>query len=132
MLGGESERSTVELAVGDVTPPEPPAGLVADVVLADVTLSWTASVSLDVLLYRVLRDAQPVAETTFVDVLVPDGSYDYDYEVVAVDAAENVSAPSNTAQATVAVDAPDPPVLSLAVVPAGEASSPSKELTVYS
>ncbi|HEY7700038.1 MAG TPA: hypothetical protein VIE88_16555, partial [Vicinamibacteria bacterium] len=122
VFGAESAPSSLDLAVGDVTPPEPPAGLSASVSLADVALSWTPSSSTDVAFYRIYRDGASVGEapgTSFTDFLVPDGLYRY--TVAAVDADDNESAPSGEAMAEVSVDSPTPPSLSVNVLPDGQA-----------
>jgi hypothetical protein len=114
------EAGPVELAVSDLVPPEPPANLIATVVNEDVFLSWTASVSDDVVSYHVFRDGVKIAETaaTFLnDFDLLNGSYVY--HVIALDDVSNESAPSNEAPAVVDVLPPTPPVLSLSVVPGG-------------
>ena len=46
----------VEVAVGDVAPPDPPAGLVATPIVRDVRLTWDRSPEPDVVEYVVLRE----------------------------------------------------------------------------
>lgn len=122
VFGGESTPSSLDLGVGDVTPPEPPVGLTTAVTLADVALSWTPSPSSDGAFYRVYRDGTPVGDvsgTSFTDFLRPDGLYRY--EVAAVDGDDNESTRSNEAIAEVSVDSPTAPSLSVSVVPEGRA-----------
>ena len=122
-LGGMSdEAGPVNLGVGDLTPPEPPTALDATIVEVDAWLSWAASVSVDVVLYRVFRDGAALVDvttTSYVDRDLLNGTYTY--HVVAIDDVGNVSLPSNEAEATVDVAPPEPPVLSLSLVPAGSA-----------
>ncbi len=122
VFGAESAPSTIDLAVGDVTAPDPPAGLTAFVTLADVALAWTHSPSLDVSFYRVYRDGVPVGEAagaSFTDFLLPDGSYRY--QIAAVDGDGNESARTEEAAAEVSVDSPTAPTLTVTVVPEGRA-----------
>jgi subtilase family serine protease/flagellar hook assembly protein FlgD len=122
VLGGLSPESTVELPVGDVTPPEPPVDLVASVSLADVTLSWTASSSTDAGSYRLYRDGAAVAlvtGTTYLDPSLPDGLYRY--QVAALDLDQNEGGRSNEVTAEVSVDSPIAPLLSVEAVPEGRA-----------
>jgi chitodextrinase len=92
------------LAGADTTPPSAPANLGASAVSASqVNLTWTASTdNVGVTGYRVFRGGAQVATpagTSYSDVgLAP--STAYSYTVRAVDAAGNVSGPSNTASAT--------------------------------
>jgi subtilase family serine protease/flagellar hook assembly protein FlgD len=122
VFGGESAPSSLDLGVGDVTPPEPPVGLTAAVTLADVALSWTPSTSPDVAFYRIYRDGTSIGDvpgTSFTDFLLPDGLYRY--QVAAVDGDDNESARSNEAVGEVSVDSPTAPSLSVSVVPEGRA-----------
>lgn len=88
----------VQADVGDSLPPDP-VTLSGSVAARDVTLTWSASASADVAHYELHRDGQLIAnvpaaaERRHVDALRPPGQYGY--EVVAVDAFDNASAPSN-------------------------------------
>lgn len=105
------------LPVGDVIAPEP-VTLSASVSGADVTLTWTASAAADVARYTIYRDGILIATHTdilnlsYVDAARPNGTYVY--VVKAMDNANNESAPSNAAPATVFI-APPPAPVSLAV-----------------
>lgn len=116
------ESSPAELPVGDVVPPEPPV-LTAAVLFSDVTLSWTASLSPDVVRYDLYRDGDLIAQHTdllHLDASRPNGVYRY--IVRAVDAVGNESAPSNEAEATVSVAPPEAPIdLVVTEVPEGRA-----------
>jgi chitodextrinase len=90
----------------DTTPPTAPAELSATAATgARVDLAWTASTdNAGVVKYRVFRDAStvPLAEsvgTVYSDLSVT-ADTTYSYQVVALDAANNVSQPSNTATVT--------------------------------
>lgn len=118
--GFESAPSApAQVAVGDVVPPDA-VTLAAAVTGADVTLTWSASISPDVARYDVYRDGvligahTDLANLRFVDAGVRNGTYLY--VVRAVDAAGNVSTASNDAFATIAVAVPPAPI-SLAVTP---------------
>ncbi|HEX5057349.1 MAG TPA: CARDB domain-containing protein [Gammaproteobacteria bacterium] len=126
-LGFESPPSeALTLTVGDFTPPAPATGLSATVDASDVFLNWTASVSDDVAYYEIHRDGAPVGVVSdlenlfFEDLNVPNGAHRY--TVVTFDFADNSSAPSNEATATLNVVAPLPP-LNLSVTPGAEAGS---------
>ncbi len=85
----------------DVTPPTAPTGLRATLAKGrKVALSWSAATdNTGVVAYRVLRNGAVVASvtsTSFTDSL-PAKTSTAAYVVVAVDAAGNVSLPSNTA-----------------------------------
>lgn len=110
-----SEEATV--AVGDVTPPEPVV-LAAVVNGWDVELSWTASVSPDVVTYDLFRDGVKIAAPTgltSLDAARPNGTFVY--QVRAVDGAGNQSPLSNEAPATVFVAPPPAPVALAATAP---------------
>jgi chitodextrinase len=84
---------------GDVSKPTAPGALTLGTVTpASVALSWDASSDdFGVDHYTVLRDGAPIATTTatdYTDATVIDG-HTYAYTVVASDAANNVSDPSN-------------------------------------
>jgi hypothetical protein len=97
----------------DTTPPSAPSNLTAQAVASSgINLSWTASTdNVAVTGYRVLRcqggGCTPSSQvgtpsgTTFSDTSLTANTL-YRYAVVAVDATPNVSAASNTAQATTA------------------------------
>jgi fibronectin type 3 domain-containing protein len=91
--------------VQDTTPPTAPSGLTARAASStQVDLSWTASTdNVGVTGYRILRDGAQVGTTTG-STSYSDGTASagrtYQYSVVAVDAAGNVSAASNSASVT--------------------------------
>lgn len=123
-LGLESAPAgPLDLGVGDLLPPEAPTNLVATPSGPDVDLLWTASVSPDAVAYRIYRDGAAIAdvlETSHRDGGLGNGVYIY--QVTAVDAVGNESAPSNEAAAEVAVPPPDAPSdLAVAEVPEGRA-----------
>jgi hypothetical protein len=108
----EGEASPrIEATPTDLTPPAPPADLVAVPAQGTVRLSWTPSPDPDVagyVVYRVAAGGTPervgsvrAPDTTFTDRAVPPG--DYRYTVTAQDASAraNESAPSNAADVTV-------------------------------
>jgi hypothetical protein len=92
----------------DTFPPAPPKGLQSVATEGAVSLIWQASPEKDLAGYIVLRGATPdllapitkapIQETAFKDD-VPSGSH-YFYAIKAVDKAGNVSAASNTEEAT--------------------------------
>jgi len=101
-LGG---NTTFRTAVGpDVTAPSAPTGLTATPISSSqINLSWTASTdNVGVTGYQVFRDGVQIATTTATNYsstgLVP--STPYAFTVKAFDAANNVSGPSATANAT--------------------------------
>ncbi|MBW6468845.1 MAG: cell wall-binding repeat-containing protein [Coriobacteriia bacterium] len=112
-LGGADE--SIALGSVDTTAPTAPADLVAEASPTSVSLEWTASTdNVGVDHYRVYRwqDVNSVEWTppktligTTVDASFEDtmtvGGATYNYEVRAADAATNVSARSDTAEATV-------------------------------
>lgn len=87
----------------DSVAPSAPTGLVATGGAGQVALSWTAATdNVGVTRYNVRRDGAPVGTatgTTFTDSPLAAGTYSY--TVTAQDAAGNVSAPSDSATATV-------------------------------
>ncbi|MGU3646435.1 DNRLRE domain-containing protein [Microbacterium sp. C23T] len=115
------------LGVQDVAPPSSPTGLTATHGAGGVDVSWTASTdNTRVLEYRVYRgtavdfvaDADSfltaTATTSYHEVAPAIGTYYY--RVVAVDAAENESAPSDAKQLDVTdIDAPTAPASAAAV-----------------
>ena len=98
--GNTIDSGTLECgSAPDVTAPSAPAGLVAQVGQGRVDLSWSASTdNVAVAGYQIVRDGVVVdtvgVQTTYADVLVADAT-SYQYVVRAVDAAGNVSGPSN-------------------------------------
>ncbi|MGJ9403521.1 fibronectin type III domain-containing protein [Arthrobacter sp. KK5.5] len=87
----------------DTTAPTAPTNLVTTIVGTTVSLSWGASTDdTRVAGYRVTRNGSLLGTTdsaSFIDSGLAAGTYTY--TVVAFDAAENTSAPSNSASATV-------------------------------
>jgi subtilase family serine protease/Tol biopolymer transport system component/fibronectin type 3 domain-containing protein len=101
--GAEGAPGSVEVAVGDLEPPAIPVGLAAMVRGRDVLLSWAPNSEPDVATYAVVRDGVGIGSTAtaaFRDPSLANGIYVY--EVFAVDASGNESAPSAPASATVA------------------------------
>jgi hypothetical protein len=101
----DSGTDTCGAAALDTTPPSAPTDLVSTANgAASVGLSWTASTdNVSVLAYDVYRDAQflaSTAATTYTDTSAAAGA-SYAYHVIARDAADNVSGPSNTVTVTV-------------------------------
>ncbi|WP_416402949.1 galactose oxidase-like domain-containing protein [Arthrobacter sp. LFS091] len=86
----------------DTTPPTAPTNLSASASAGQIALTWTAGTdNVGVTSYRVSRDGTLVgspASTSYSDTSVLAGTT-YTYTVAAVDAAGNVSPPSNTATA---------------------------------
>jgi chitodextrinase len=96
--GNVSPPSPPLVAVApDSTAPSAPTGLKATVAAQSVTVSWTASTdNVGVAGYRVSRNGSLLTTTTsksYTDTAVTQGS-SYTYQVVAFDAAGNVSAPA--------------------------------------
>ncbi|WP_144658627.1 galactose oxidase-like domain-containing protein [Paenarthrobacter nicotinovorans] len=92
----------------DTTPPSAPTGLVASASAGQIALTWTASTdNVGVSSYRVTRDGAVIGtspSSSYSDGSVVAGTT-YTYTVAALDAAGNVSPPSNNATAQ-AVAAP--------------------------
>lgn len=115
--------AAVSAKVYDITPPAPPAGLVASASGNALDLSWAAPPDPDVASYRVYLDgvfigsAQAPASSYTISGLAL--STTYSTYVTAVDAASNESAPSNTATATTTAAPATPPV-----IPTGFAAQP--------
>ncbi|MEQ4568041.1 galactose oxidase-like domain-containing protein [Paenarthrobacter sp. CAP02] len=86
----------------DTTPPAAPTNLAASASAGQIALTWTAGTdNVGVTSYRVSRDGTVVGNpvsTSYSDTSVLAGTT-YTYTVAAVDAAGNVSPPSNTATA---------------------------------
>jgi fibronectin type 3 domain-containing protein len=97
--------NTATATVPDTTKPTAPGSLTATPGAGKVDLSWQASTdNLGVTGYRILRGAQQIntvsgTTTSYTDTGLAAGPYSY--TVRAVDAATNLSDPSNTATATV-------------------------------
>ena len=109
--------------VADTTPPTAPTSLSATAVSsAKVNLSWTASTdNVGVASYGVIRDGVQIASSTttsYSDTTVAGGT-GYSYTVTALDAAGNVSSPSNVASVTTSVDVAPP------TAPTNVAASPT-------
>lgn len=124
-LGFEGPRSApVTVDVGDAEAP-PPVLLSGVVVGRDAELDWTASAAPDVARYRLLRDGVVLAtidapNTEYVDANLANGSYTY--TVIALDAFDNASPPSNAVPLTVNLAGPGVPRdLRVLPVPAGAA-----------
>jgi chitodextrinase len=103
------------VASRDTSAPTSPTGLTATAGDASVQLAWTkATDNVGVTAYRVFRGGIQVASVnastlSYTDTGLMNGTT-YSYTAVAVDAAGNVSSPSNTATATPAgAVAPSPP-----------------------
>jgi fibronectin type 3 domain-containing protein len=97
---------------GDTQMPTAPQNLTATPGPAQVSLNWNASTdNVGVTGYRIFRDGTQIAAigntTSYTDTQRPPGTYTY--TVRAVDAAGNVSNPSNTASTTVVDQKPTPP-----------------------
>ncbi len=94
----------------DTTAPTAPTGLLAvGTYKTSVSLSWSAGYdSVGVTGHQIFRDGQPLATvgpgTSYTDETVAAGST-HTYQVRAVDAAGNVSPPSNTSSATTPLNA---------------------------
>ena len=104
--GNVSDPSnTANATVPDTTKPSPPGNLTASAGAGQVALSWSASSdNVGVTGYRVYRGTNQIASlgasaTTYTDGGLAPGPYSY--TVRAIDAAGNLSDPSNTASATV-------------------------------
>ena len=97
--------NTATGTVPDTTKPTPPGNLTASAGAGQVALSWSASTdNVGVTGYRVFRGTNQIASlgagaTTYTDSPLAPGPYSY--AVRAVDAAANLSDPSNSASATV-------------------------------
>jgi hypothetical protein len=114
------EYSWLEPPPSDTTPPSTPGGLTAEGRIGQAQLSWSAATdNIGVTVYNIHRSTSAgvvptpanrvgqSASTTFID---NTAAGTYFYVVTAVDAAGNVSAPSNEASATVLTDTTAPAV----------------------
>lgn len=114
------EYSWLEPPPSDTTPPSAPGGLTAQGRIGQAQLSWSAATdNMGVTVYNIHRSAGvgvvptpanrvgQAASTTFID---NTAAGTYFYVVTALDAAGNVSAPSNEAGATVLTDTTAPAV----------------------
>ena len=108
--GGRTDPSPPEITVTytDLAPPEPPENLAAVVTGSDVALAWTADAASDLSGYHVYRidgeakirvNTAVLAEAAFTVKDLADGAYVF--EVTAVDACGNESAPSQQARAVI-------------------------------
>jgi subtilase family serine protease/Tol biopolymer transport system component/fibronectin type 3 domain-containing protein len=124
------EKSVV---VGDIIPPAAPRGLSAAASGPDVTLDWslTPNTEPDLAGYLVYRNSEqgwmritptPVSALSYLDALLPNGSYTY--RITAVDTVGNESGPSNEATAAVSIGLQVAPVITQA------ASLPRGDITV--
>ena len=99
-----SASVTVSPAPGDTVAPTAPANLTAVLTGTTADLSWAASTdNVGVSGYRITRNGTPI--TTVLNLFYNDSNLavgTYTYTVAALDAAGNVSAPSNSASVTVA------------------------------
>ncbi len=121
---GDSGYSNIASAttLADTTPPTAPTNLTATAVSSSqVNLSWTASTdNVGVTGYKIQR-CQSSGCTTFAQIAAPPGtgttfsdtgltpSTSYSYEIIAIDAAGNLSSPSNIGTATTLLGPPAAP-----------------------
>jgi fibronectin type 3 domain-containing protein len=121
---GDSAYSNTSSAttLADTTPPTAPSNLTASASSnSQINLSWTASTdNVGVTGYKIQR-CQGSGCTTFAQIAAPPGtatifsdtglsaSTSYSYEIVATDAAGNLSSPSNIASATTLIGPPVAP-----------------------
>jgi uncharacterized delta-60 repeat protein len=112
LAGNQSALSNVANAtapVADVTPPTTPGALTAIATATTIRLSWDAATdNVGVTAYRVFRDGGATPISTVTDTSFSDVSQSgtHSYAVAAIDAAGNQSPLSNTASATVTIEAP--------------------------
>ncbi len=128
--GFESQPSAeAEAVVGDVIAPEAPQNLVAGAADSDVVLTWQPNAEPDLAGYHVYKQtgeswsrltAAPISENTYTESAVGNGTHTY--RVTAVDTSDNESAPSNRADATVAI-APPPMPTDLNITPVAEGNA---------
>lgn len=106
-----AQNANLPLVEPDVTPPLPPAGLLASLSGYSVFLTWTACA--DAAKYKVYRDDGLLGETTtpaFTDQgTIPGASYTYC--VTALDQAGNESGPSNVVLVKIPEGTGNPPEL---------------------
>jgi len=99
-LGRAVSANANYVIVSDTTPPSPPAGLVATIDRRQVKLAWQASTdNVAVVGYRIWRNGTVIATattTSWIDSTAL-ANVAYTYAVAAYDAAQNVSALSNSA-----------------------------------
>lgn len=121
---GDSGYSNVSSAttLPDTTPPTAPSGLMATAASStQINLSWTASTdNVAVTGYQIQR-CQGAGCNTFAQIATPAGtgtsfidtglspSVSYSYEIIATDAAGNLSSPSNVSSATTLAGPPAAP-----------------------
>ena len=123
--GNESGPSNEVDAIVAVAGPAPPGALTAVVTVRDVALEWPASAD-PVDGYHVYRSANagdwtrltgaPIAQTTYEDPFLPDGTYRY--RVAALDGFGTEGPFSGEAEAIVAA-APEAPALAVMALPTG-------------
>jgi hypothetical protein len=107
-----------QISVGDAVAPTTPTSLAATIAGATVTLSWHGSTdNVGVTSYRVYRNSVLLKTTTTTSTQDPTvhGGQSYAYSVRAVDAAANVSPPSEPLPVTIADGAPPSAVTLLKV-----------------
>ncbi|MDX1430942.1 MAG: CARDB domain-containing protein [Gammaproteobacteria bacterium] len=132
----DPDPAFVTLVRADLTRPAPVLDLTAQVDGDEVGLAWSASPEPDVIGYHVEVDrgdgefervtASPHTETSFADTDVADGSHEY--RIVAVDASDNESDPSDAREAVVytpVLDAPFTPTLASSFTLAGRGIGPA-------
>jgi titin len=123
-VSGDSGYSNVSSAttLADTTPPTAPSGLMATAASStQINLSWTASTdNVAVTGYQIQR-CQGAACNAFAQIAAPAGtgtsyidtglspSVSYSYEIIATDAAGNLSSPSNVSSATTLAGPPAAP-----------------------
>jgi hypothetical protein len=99
-LGRAVSANASEIIVSDTVPPAPPAGLMGTVDRKQVKLAWQASTdNVAVVGYRVWRNGTVIATATTASWIDSTAlaNVAYTYAVAAYDAAQNVSALSNSA-----------------------------------
>ena len=114
-VSGPSDELVVTTPGPDVTPPSPPADLVAEATVDSVSLSWTPSTDDDsgVASYEVWRDGAPIGTTeatAYVDDSVTPGTTPT-YAVRAIDGAGNASELSDAISVTVPMPDVTPPTV---------------------
>lgn len=118
--GADSPWVVLDVPVGDVTPPAPPAGLSCVAEGSDAVLTWNANGEPDFDHYVLFRDGTELRDLTATaarDERLPNGVYNY--ALAAVDALGNRSALSAAASCTIAVVPPEAPVLQALALPNG-------------
>jgi uncharacterized delta-60 repeat protein len=118
----------------DTTPPTAPTGLTAtfNATTNAIDLSWTAATdNVAVTGYRIFRDGGPLPITTVNGTTFSDAglSGTHSYQVTAIDAAGNESAPSNIASATVVGGDITPPTAPTALTATANLTTSTIELS---